>query len=51
MMIRMVSVCLALIFVLTFSFSFAFAAGGAEDGDPPDVDTRRESRILQHLHG
>ena len=37
MMIRMVSVCLALIFVLTFSFSFAFAAGGAEDGDLPDV--------------
>ena len=40
MMIRMVSVCLALIFVLTFSFSFAFAAGGAEDGDTPDVSIR-----------
>ena len=40
MMIRLVSVCLALIFVLTFSFSFAFAAGGAEDGDPPDVSIR-----------
>ena len=58
MMIRTVSVCLALFFALTLSFSFAFAAGGAEDAAESEVSVKDlegktiELRLAQHiLHG